>query len=99
VQLLLYIAGAITAVGAAIAVIAKGVRWMLGTVRKLSRLADDLLGEPARAGQPGRPGLMQRVSSIEQQLAAVQAELHPNGGNSMKDQLTSIAKVTGADRA
>lgn len=101
---MLLVAGAITAVGTAAAIVWKVVGWMISTVRKLGRLADDLLGEQPRPGLPnGRPGLMDRVASIEEsqsgvlsRMEALEAELRPNGGGSIKDQIGKIARVTGA---
>ncbi|MCN0181256.1 hypothetical protein [Salinispora arenicola] len=64
----------------------------------MSRLVDDLLGEPPRPGLPkGRPGLMTRVGRIEGRLDALE-ELRPNGGSSIKDQVGRIAQATGADK-
>ncbi len=39
------------------------------TVRKLGHFVDDVAGEPARAGQPARPGLMERIATVEGQNA------------------------------
>lgn len=97
----LYLCGAVIAVGGAVTVLARAVRWMIRTVRKLSRLADDLLGEPARPGEPERPGLMERVADLTRRLAKVEAlvnkELTHNGGSSIKDQVTKVARAVEAD--
>jgi hypothetical protein len=88
-------------VGGAVTVLYKAVRWMIATVRKLSRLADDLLGEPERPGEPARPGLMERVADLHRRLARVEALVHKeltrNGGSSMKDQVTTLADAAEAD--
>ncbi|MDM4722742.1 hypothetical protein QTQ03_25250 [Micromonospora sp. WMMA1363] len=94
---LLYAAGAIAVIGAAAEVLRRTVGWMIRTVRKLSRLADDLLGEPPSPEYPeGRPGLMGRLARIESRLDALE-ELRPDGGRSIKDQVGRIAQATGAD--
>jgi hypothetical protein len=77
-------------------VLRRVVRGVIRTVRKWSRLADDLLGEESRPGLPeGRPGLLERVGRIESKMAAVEAvvlkELRPNGGSSIKDQVAKVA--------
>ncbi|NIL44021.1 hypothetical protein HCB17_25065 [Salinispora arenicola] len=93
-ETLLYGAAAIVAIGAAARVLHKVA---LGA-RRVSRLVDDLLGEPPRPGLlDGRPGLMARVVRIEERLDALE-ELRPNGGSSIKDQVDRIAHATGADK-
>ncbi|WP_213451601.1 hypothetical protein [Rhizomonospora bruguierae] len=98
----LAICGLIVAVGAAAEVLRRVVGWVIGTMRRLGRLADDLLGEPARGDQPARPGLMDRVAGMDRRLAAVEQLVHQelthNGGSSMKDQVTQVARATGADQ-
>lgn len=96
-ETLLYISAVIAAVGAAAEVLRRAARGTLTTSRKVSRLVDDLVGEPPRPGLPdGRPGLMTRVGRIEGRLDALE-ELRPNGGQSLKDQVDAIAQATGAD--
>lgn len=97
----LYVCGAIVAIGGAAEVLRRVVRGVIRTVRKWSRLADDLLGEPERGGEPARPGLMERVADLHRRLARVEAlvskELTHNGGSSMKDQMTQVARAVDAD--
>jgi hypothetical protein len=79
--------------------------WVGSTLRKLGRLADDLMGEPGRPGHPDpTPGLLDRVATIEghvaplrnrlddldRRLAAVEAELQPNGGSTLRDAVNRI---------
>jgi hypothetical protein len=85
--------------------------WLSRLLRKVGHLADDLIGEPPRPGAPeGRPGVLARLDRIEEhlsrldgfeaRLAEVEAQLRPNGGNSIRDQVTRIEQATtGADRA
>ncbi|GLH97336.1 hypothetical protein [Phytohabitans aurantiacus] len=108
---LLGAAGAIVVLGGAIVLIGKASRWVLRRARQLGHLLDDVLGEPEREGQPARPSLMARVASIEQKqgeqaatsraldrrVAGIERELRPNGGSSVKDQITAIVQATGAD--
>jgi hypothetical protein len=61
-------------------------------LRKVNRLLDQTLGEPAEGNRPARPSLMERVESIESKLEdhlqwhtspgsrpATRAPLQPNG--------------------
>ncbi len=64
--------GTISAILAAGAALVKAGRWFWDTMRRLGRLADDLTGEPPRPGSPhGRPGVLDRLTSIEGQLAVI----------------------------
>nr|MDT0658018.1 hypothetical protein [Micromonospora sp. DSM 115978] len=93
----------IIAVGGAAAVLRRAVAWVIRTVRKWARLADDLLGEPARPGHAAVPGLMERVASMDDRLGEVERlvgrELRPNGGSSIKDQMTRVADAVTPDSA
>jgi hypothetical protein len=53
--------------------------------RRVDQFMDDWWGQEARPGVPARPGLMERVSGIEQRLRGVEHELHPNDGASLRD--------------
>lgn len=68
---------------AALTVVIAGVvvilRKALPLLKKLGDFLDDVAGEPARAGVPARPGLMERVQRIEH-------EMFPNSGKSLRDQ-------------
>lgn len=62
------------------------LRHGLGVARKIMQFLDSWLGEPPRDGLPGRPGVMDRLTSLEetsaltaQTVAAIQAELPKNG--------------------
>lgn len=92
------VALAILAIGGAIALIGKAIRWMITTLRRLGHLADDLLGEPERDDHPGRPGLMGRlaaldgrIGAIDARLSRVEAELKPDHGRSLRDRIDTIA--------
>lgn len=108
---LLLACGLITAMLAALAGVGKAVQWMAGGLRKLFRLADDLIGEPPTRNHPeGRPGFLDRLSSIEdtsastlaamtefhQRLAAVEAQMKPNGGHSLRDAVDKLKPAPAA---
>jgi hypothetical protein len=68
----------LTAIVATLAIIgyaARGLRRMWHLMSKVNRWLDQVLGEPARDGQPGRPSLMQRVEAIETKLGGVETKL------------------------
>lgn len=43
-------------------------------MRKLEHMLDDFNGTEARPGVPARPGIMERVESIEQRIKKLEAE-------------------------
>src|SRR5690606_12371332 len=69
---------------------------------RATRLMDDLLGEPARPGVEARPGVLERLATIEERLstvaalerriAAIERELHPNGGTSFRDAVDRLGE-------
>lgn len=46
-------------------------RWALPKLRQVGHLIDDLAGEPARPGVEARPGLMERMKSVEDYAASL----------------------------
>lgn len=68
-------------------------------VRRLVHLVDDLIGEPARGELPPRLGLLDRLVEMDRRLTKVEAELSPNGGKSVKDQVTALAAASVAARS
>lgn len=69
-----------------------------------------MLGVEARDDRPARPGVLgqlrvitirlsrveSRLSTVETRISMVEAEFTPNGGGSIKDQVTRIEQATGA---
>ena len=95
---------------AATVVTALGVLWrtalrpVFRAARKAANFIDDVTGEPARAGVPARPGLMDRVLSVEtsvvdigRRLTLIEHELHPNSGQSLRDQVDVIREAVTGD--
>jgi len=97
-------AGAVAAwVGAAVAVLTlAGIVWPTGAriARRIDEVVDDWHGESARPGVPARPGVMERLERIEGAtarieplaggVAAIEHELHPNGGDSLRDAVNRV---------
>lgn len=75
-------------------------------LRKITHFIDDVAGEPARAGVPACPGLMERLSVVEEKqdeqsvalaqqsvsLAVVKHEVTTNHGSSLKDAVKKLEK-------
>ena len=77
------IAGGATTVSAAFALGWKALRSAFDFWRKLVWFLDDCFGEPARNGHPARPGMVERITAIENQLK-------PNGGQALRDRVDQI---------
>lgn len=67
----------------ALTVIAVFVKKIAKFTRRLVHTVDDLIGMPAKDGEPEKPGISHRLSLIEK-------ELKPNGGKSLKDQIDRL---------
>lgn len=59
-------------------------------ITRVLRFLDDWNGEPPRPGQPARPGVMARLQVVEDTMAKVLAETRPNGGFSLRDDVSRI---------
>jgi hypothetical protein len=69
----------------------RGVRRI---VDRMDDLADDWSGVPERPGVPGRLGVMARLRMIEERLMAVEHELQPNSGRSLRDAVDRVDRRT-----
>lgn len=93
-------AAALAALAGLIVLAGKGVRGMIRMMRRMGRVVDEVLGDGDK-----QPGWGKRLAAIEQdvtglksKVAAVLGEVRPNGGGSMRDEITRIAEATGASR-
>ncbi|MGW2074300.1 hypothetical protein ACWCPK_38690 [Streptomyces sp. NPDC001953] len=82
---LLTVGGLLTALVGVAAAVWRVVRAGLRFFHRAELFMDDWYGEPARPGVPGRPGVMERVSGIDDRLTRVEHELQPNSGQSLRD--------------
>ncbi|WP_434593219.1 hypothetical protein [Streptomyces sp. A5-4] len=83
-----------------------GALWRLGraasrTGARMNTFMDDWYGEPSRPGVVERPGMMQRVSVMEDRLRRVEHELYPNSGDSLRDAVDQanrrLARLCGSE--
>jgi hypothetical protein len=93
----------------AISAILGGIALVWRAIRRLARAVDDWIedwqGTPARPGVPARPGMMERVGGIEQsvdrverRVGAIEHELHPNSGSSLRDAVDRVEQsICGTD--
>lgn len=79
----LQIAGTVTGVLGAVSGVGLALRWMHRRWRVVEHFLEDWRGEEARPGVAARPGVPER-------LAAIEAELRPNSGHSLRDAVTRI---------
>lgn len=77
--------GAITVVSGLLAGLWRLGRGVVRTAHRMNEFMDDWYGEPARAGVPARPGVLERVAGMESRLGRMEHELHPNAGGSLRD--------------
>lgn len=59
---------------------------------RTTHFLDDYFGQPARDGVPARPGVMARLSRMDERLNGVEQQLSANGGQSMRDAVDRIEK-------
>ena len=100
VEIIIMVAAAITAT----TVIILGVNKLLKFNKKIIHFFDDFLGEEERPGSPARPGFSQRMGKLENcmervndrlntidyKIDAIEKELQPNSGTSLRDAIIRI---------
>jgi hypothetical protein len=104
-QIIVAVGSVVTVVG----LCAKAWKTIRPVWRGIREFLEDWRGEPARpeAGVPERPGVLKRLSTIEtdgadtakkldetaKKLDAIDHELHPNSGKSLRDQVDNITRT------
>jgi hypothetical protein len=58
--------------------------------RKIMQMVEDFNGTEERPGVPSRPGVMARLQTLDEQVAAVHTEVNYNHGTTIKDAITRI---------
>lgn len=73
------------------------IRKIWPSLRRLNHFVDDWFGEDSRDGVEGRPGVMRRLASLDERgvttdrrLNAIEHELKPNSGKSLRDAVDRI---------
>lgn len=90
------VATVISSLGAGSIALVGGASWVLRKLHRFSSRFDEFMedwnGVEARPGVPHRPGVMERLSQqddalrcINDRVVAVEAEVNPNSGKSMRD--------------
>ena len=106
------VVGILAAVGAVIAGVRRDGRRLWRLVRGLMDLVDDWRGEPERPGVPGRPGVMVRLGALEtgqatlatgqaalqNEVAKINAELHPDSGRTFRDAVDRAVAAAAASK-
>jgi hypothetical protein len=84
------------AVAVAVAVVgcaAWCLRWLIRFGRRMLDFLDDWGGHPARPGVPPRPGVLERLQTVEFTLGEVRGQVFPDSGTSMRDDITGLRNV------
>lgn len=73
--------------------------WFTRMPKKLVHMVDDWFGEEARPGVPARPGVMERLQTMDDSIVQIQHEVNFNSGKSIKDAVhrtdENVAQVAG----
>ena len=85
---------AAAAIAGALALLWRLTRGARRVLARMDEFADDWAGTPGRPGVPGHDGVMARLGGIEERLGAVEHELRPNSGSSMRDAIDRVDERT-----
>lgn len=85
---------AAVAIAGLIALVVRVWQGVRRIVDRVDDLADDWAGTLERPGVPARPGVMARLHRIEERVAAVEHELQPNSGSSLRDAVDRVDRRT-----
>lgn len=65
-------------------------KWLWGVFQRTEQFLEDFNGTPERPGVPARPGVLERLQTMDGDLATVRAELSYNSGSTLKDAVRRI---------
>lgn len=95
-SIVLIIGGFLTIFG----IMLKGLGLLRKFGRKLNLFFEDFFGEAARPGVPERPGVVVRLGRVEEDISVmktailrIDAQVHHNGGSSMRDDVSAIRET------
>lgn len=74
-----------------------GIRILIKQGRAMGQMVEDWAGTDARPGVPRQPGVLERLSVVEDNVATVLHEVRPNSGLSMRDSVARIHEATTGD--
>ena len=66
-------------------------RWGWRLLRRTGHFLDAFFGQEAHDGVPARPGVMARLTTVEELIAKVVGETTPNNGHSLRDTVNRTA--------
>lgn len=103
-QVVLYaggVAAVLGLVGVLFRTVGRSVKMTYGVVKKIDVFLGQWFGQPD-TGTPSFPDRMEavelRTQVTDRRLMAIEAQLRPNGGSSLRDTVNDIANATGARR-
>lgn len=93
--------GAFTLISGVVGLLWRLIRGACHTGARMNQFMDDWYGEASRPGVDERPGMMQRVSVIEDRVKRMEHELYPNSGGSLRDAVDQanrrLARLCGSE--
>lgn len=93
-----WIAASCALIGLLIGGAAWGLRHGFAFISTVSSFLTDWNGHPGDAGHQPRPGVLERIVRVENSLIDVQAQVHMNGGGSLRDEIkrteANVAAIT-----
>lgn len=94
---LLWVCAAIVSMAAAGGVVWGVLRWVFRGMRRVGRFLDEWNGTEERPGAPAVPGVParldimdSRLEKIDTRVAAVEAQMSPNSGSTLRDAVDRI---------
>jgi hypothetical protein len=85
-----WITAALALAAAVLGCLAWAGRKVWRTFRRTQDFLDDWGGHEPRPGVEARPGVMERLQTVEFILGEVRGQVFPNGGHSMRDDLNTL---------
>jgi hypothetical protein len=84
----------VSALVALAAIVLGALGWLLRQIwrafRTIEEFREDWKGVPADRNHAARPGVLQRMGTLEATVADIQGQVHLNSGHSMRDEVQRI---------